>query len=378
MRAAQRVTQRPPTYARESIRESLRVFGLVTEKLASGSSRHDRTYPSSASALRRNVSTSFEDMCAATGVSGAARLNSHVSCGNTMQCFASLFLPPTGWRIADLLDGGMIWQLSSNVNVVLYSWRVHVSTRFRSFLGLPAYTKIQRRSFSRWAQSVGNWTSARSLAGLERSLLQTDEPQHLPRVFFCNLTWLTPGPGGSLVALLDDDDNENDGECIDVKRRREPMVNSGGALGVHGGLLLDRKFSIIKHNNNCFQMIQGYMAHTADDGGAADAEYLRAQVALNSSGEQSRAFHGRFSTIGFTAGAGCDGFGFIGWKTTVSGAKFGVRFERDLLISSLLPSLRGFAENHKFDAGGYVCFATQPVAFLQTDCFDRPQIDQTW
>ena len=356
MRAAQRIAQRRPTYARESIRESLRVFGCVTDNLGSGSSRHGWAHPSSASALQPNVSTLFEDMCAATGVSGAAHLNSHVSCGNTMRCFASLFLPPTGGKIADLLDGGMIWQLSSNVNVVLYSWRVHVSTRFRSSLGLPVFSDLQRRNFSRWAQSVGNWTSSRSLARLERSLLQTDEPQHLPRVFFCSLTWLTPGPGDSLVALLDNEENENDGDSIDATRRREPMVNSRGALGVHSGLLLDHKFSIIKHDNKCFQMVQGYMAHTADDGGAADAEYLRAQVALNSSGELSRgALYGRFSSIGFTPGTGCDGFGLVGWKNSVSGAKFGSVFERARLISSLLPPLRGFAENKTFDAERYMC-----------------------
>lgn len=356
MQAARRAAGVPPTYERESIRESLRIFARITEYLPARSSTLDSAQTSAASTARRGVGTSFEDMCAGTDVRGATRLNSHVSCGNTMQCFASLFLPPTGERMAQLLDGGMFWQLSSNLNIVLYSWRVHVSTRLRSCLGLPAFSCVERDNFSRRAQSVSKWNSSRSLDRLQQALLQVDEPQHLPRVFFCSLTWLTPGFRDSLVPLLDDEEKENDVASAGMESRRKPLLNSGGALGGHIGLLLDHKFSLIKHNNNCFQMVQGYMAHSADDGGAADAEYLRGQVPQTSE-EPSPPVLGRFSTTGFTAGSGCAGFGLIGWKTSTSGANFGVRFERGLMTSSLLPALRGFAENDKFDAEGCVhCF----------------------
>ena len=357
MHAARRAAGRPPTFERESIRESLRIFARITEYLPARSSTLDSAQPSAASTVRRGAGTSFEDMCAATDVRGATRLNSHVSCGNTMQCFASLFLPPTGERMAHLLDGGMFWQLSSNPNIVFYSWRVHVCTRLRSRLGLPAFSWVERDNFSRRAQSVSKWTSSRSLDRLQRALLQVDEPQHLPRVFFCSLTWLTPGFRDSLVPLLDDDEKESEDASADVERRRKPLLNSGGALGGHTGLLLDHKFSLIKHSNNCFQMVQGYMAHSADDGGAADAEYLRGQVPPTPPGELSAPpVLGRFSTTGFTAGSGCAGFGLIGWKTSTSGANFGVRFERGRMTSSLLPALRGFAENETFDAEGCVHF----------------------
>lgn len=362
MHLAARRAARVPTIERQSIRESLRVFARVHEHLSAAGSRtrDDFAQPRS----RRNAGTSFEDMCAATDVRGATHVNSHVSCGNTMQCFASLFMRPTGWRMPHLLDGGVIWQLSSNVNVVFYSWRVHVSTRLRSTLGLPAFTCVERDKFSRWAQSVGRWSSNRSLNRLEGALLQADEPQHLPRVFFCSLTWLTPGFRHSLVPLLDDDEIGMGGASrAAAKERRQPMLNGGGALGAHTGLLLDHKFSIIKHNNNCFQMVQGYMAHDADDGGAADAEYLRQQVAATASGELPPPAYGRYSTAGFTPGNGCDGFGLIGWETSLSGAKFGVSFERGRMISSLLPSLRGFAVNDTFDAEGYVPSVQLPPVF---------------
>lgn len=371
MHAARRAAARVPTIERQSIRESLRIFARVTsENLPAAGSRtpdNDKTQSHS----KQNVGTSFEDMCAGTNVSGATHVNAHVSCGNTMQCFASLFMPPTGWRMAHLLDGGMLWQLSSNANVVVYSWRVHVSMRIRSALGLPGYSCVERDQFSRRAQAVGRWSSSRSLDHLEQALLQADEPRHLPRVFFCSLTWLTPGFRDSLVPLPDDDDTEIEAtSSVAAAATRRLMLNSGGALGAHTGLLLDHKFSIIKHDNNCFQMVQGYMAHDADDGGAADAkEYLRQLVAETASaGALPSAVYGRFSTAGFTPGNGCDGFGLIGWKKSLSGAKFGIRFKRALMIASLLPSLRGFAVNDTFDAEGYApfCFAATCIPFGRT------------
>jgi hypothetical protein len=170
--------RRHPSYGRVSVRESLRVFARVTESLRAESEAPrppmaaEGAAPSRTAARAVGGCTSFEDMCAATDVCGAGRMNSHVSCGNTMQCFASLFLPPSGWRMAHLLDGGTLWQLGHNANIVIYSWRIHVSTRARLWLGLPEFSRAARGDFSRWAQSVGRWSSGRSLDRLERQLLQ--------------------------------------------------------------------------------------------------------------------------------------------------------------------------------------------------------------
>ena len=189
-------------------------------------------------------------------------------------------------------------------------------------------------------------------------------------MFFCSLTWLTPGFRDSLAVLPDDEDEDEDEDehCHHeedftpgrrVKERAEPVLNSGGAVGVQSGLLLDHKFSIIKHDNDSFQIVQGYMAHLADDGGAADAAYLygqlgRAVVATPAQPAVAPApLQGRFSTAGFTPGAGCAGFGLIGWQQdTAAGARLGAGFSRERMASSLLPSLRGFAENDSFDARG--------------------------
>ena len=178
--------------------------------------------------------------------------------------------------------------------------------------------------------------------------------------------------------MLPDDDDDDDEDDVDededededyqeadstsgrrVKERAEPVLNSGGAVGVQSGLLLDHKFSIIKHDNDSFQIVQGYMAHLADDGGAADAAYLHERLACAVAATPAQPavapapLRGRFSTAGFTPGAGCAGFGVIGWQQdTAAGARLGAGFSRGRMASSLLPSLRGFAENDTFDARG--------------------------
>ena len=318
-----------PTHARQSVRESLRVFKRVTERLG--------TQPASANDRRRRPgattdddSSSFERLCSATGVEGTGRLSEVASCGDTQLAFASLFLPPAGWECRRLLDGSVLAQLASHANIVMYSWRVHVSTRAREALGYPALSSAARRDFSRWAQRIGQWSSARSMDQLERSLLQLDEPHHLPRVFFCSLAWVTPGRGDSLAPL-----------SLQDRKRKMPELNGGGAVGVQNGLLLDHRFAIVKHDNHAFELVQGYMAHSPDDGGAADAELVATRTGAPLP-------PGRFSTAGFTPGAGSAGFGLIGWQRSTGGA-----FGRSRMATSLLASLRGFASNKTFDASAY-------------------------
>ena len=229
----------------------------------------------------------------------------------------------------------MLAQLASHANIVMYSWRVHVSTRAREALGYPASSSAARRDFSCRAQRIGQWLSLRSMDHLERSLLQLDEPHHLPRVFFCSLAWVTPGCRDSLAPLS----LEDSGAVVGT--RKLPELNGGGAVGVQNGLLLDHRFAIVKHDNHAFELVQGYMAHSPDDGGAADAELVATRIGTPLP-------PGRFSTAGFTPGAGSAGFGLIGWQRVAGGA-----FGRSHMTTSLLASLRGFASNKKFDASAY-------------------------
>ena len=91
-------------------------------------------------------------------------------------------------------------------------------------------------------------------------------------------------------------------------------VDSDGFVGVQSGLLLDHRFTIIKHTNDHFQLVQGYMAHPADDGGAVDSHRLGDEARAAPNGAERANPRGRFSTPGFTSGAGSGGFGLMGWR----------------------------------------------------------------
>jgi hypothetical protein len=185
---------------------------------------------------------------------------------------------------------------------------------------------------------------------------RTEERHGGPGQFFCSLTWVTPGFHSSLAALESHEQHSDTSDDDDSARPWAiPQLNSGGSVGVQCGLLLDHRVSIIKHDNNCFQVVQGYMAHSADDGGLAEAQ--RACIAQKhgwtAPSGTYQPLRGRFSTPGFSAGDGCAGFGLMQWQSTTLGTTMG-QLSRSRMQSCLLSSLRGFAENDVFDACGWV------------------------
>ena len=121
------------------------------------------------------------------------------------------------------------------------------------------------------------------------------------------------------------------------------------------GLLLDHKFAVIKHGNNRFQLVQGYVAHARDDGGLVEAQRARVahQHGWKAPSGTRLPLRGRFSTPGFSAGDGCAGFGLMQWQSTALGRAMRC-LSRVHVQSGLLAPLRGFAENDFFDANGWV------------------------
>lgn len=209
-------------YGRVSVRESLRVFERVTDSLSAacpGAAAAAAPPPAKDGAQPSRSNTgaagppddsAFERLCALSGVPGTEHLNNWVSCGNTQEAFAALFIDPNTLDpgVHSLLHGSDAWQLASNRNIVLFTWRFHVTTKLWAWLGYAPFTAADRNEFSCYAQSVGSSSSKRFLTKLEHSLLTEDAPQHLPRVFFCSLTWLTPGFSATLAELDDDDEDD--------------------------------------------------------------------------------------------------------------------------------------------------------------------------
>lgn len=68
--------------------------------------------------------------------------------------------------------------------------------------------------------------------------MTADLPTNLPRILFCSMVWITPNLNHT---LCDNNDNQNN-NVTDI-----------------GKYIKDHMFTIIKHNNNSFQLIQGYI-----------------------------------------------------------------------------------------------------------------------
>jgi hypothetical protein len=92
----------------------------------------------------------------------------------------------------------------------------------------------------------------------------------------------------------------------------------------------------VKHSNDRFQVVQGYLKQDADDGGTG----------------------GRRGNPAFSAGRESAGFGLAGWQEVNSrriqgrqyGAREGIGKRR---MEHFLDGLQGFARNDVFDASGY-------------------------
>jgi hypothetical protein len=92
----------------------------------------------------------------------------------------------------------------------------------------------------------------------------------------------------------------------------------------------------VKHSNERFQVVQGYLKQDADDGGTG----------------------GRRGNPAFSAGRESAGFGLAGWQEVNSrriqgrqyGAREGIGKRR---MEHFLDGLQGFARNDVFDASGY-------------------------
>ena len=190
-----------PTHARASIRESLRIFMHMEQHLQKA------TKPS----------LLFEQLV----TKQTHRITfdaSRRSCGLTSQCFAALFFSKdqmTKNHHLAYTNGTDLQQLWGNPNLVVYAlWRQWPRRRIGSF---PKHD----------VSKVLRYQATQNTNALSSSLLRIDEPQDLPRVVFCNMSWV----------LLDELDMEHEDVSLSIK---------------------DHQWVIVKHGNNFFQIVQGY------------------------------------------------------------------------------------------------------------------------
>jgi hypothetical protein len=197
------------TEARTSIKESVRVFRRACDYIATNQT------PS----LFESITQGFRQQ------NEAPLVMMEKSCGNTNQCFASMFFSSKqlldGNHIKLHTDGSSMEQLWYNPNIVTYGLRKHVQypiiddITFGKYIGLRATGQVHQ---------------------LAESLLAYDEEQMLPRIVFVNLAWVLY-------------ENPHLGRNKSTKEEEiEDAMN-----------IKDHQFSIVKHTNESFQIVQGYI-----------------------------------------------------------------------------------------------------------------------
>jgi hypothetical protein len=195
-----------PTEARTSIRESLRIFKVIEAKLASN----------------KKTGALFERLIFThRGTTSAAQqlleINNDMrtpSCGDTNSAFASLFFSQEQLSqnaVSNHTNGSDLHQLANNLNIVLWSFREYVYPP----AGLRRHTALLLGSI------VHSQASA-----LEASLFRGDGEAELPRVVFCNCTWV----------------------LYEQNERSDGPISSSGSSGGGGedSAVRDHQFSIVK------------------------------------------------------------------------------------------------------------------------------------
>ena len=218
---------------RVSIRESLRIFRVIEEHL-----------------VRRKADVGlFEQLVSShnsklTGRSTSSDSVPERSCGGTNLAFANLFFSRKQLRsnAASLAtNGSPLEALTSNPNIAFWSLRQLALTR--------------RTGVQSWMAGYFGRVASRQVDALSEILLQPDRAHELPRVLFCNCSWVL---------------YNNNHVAVDMEQDTE---------------VKDHQFSIIKHGTDCFQIVQGYISSA--EGNHADTDSITNDNAASSSGGEA-------------------------------------------------------------------------------------------
>lgn len=219
----------PCTEARTSLRESLRIFAILQQ------SKHN-----------------FEDLCYRYAERQKKQENINIypftqhikdtSCGNFIKAFVSLFVAKkeiNRLSLNEIIDGSALRQLSNHPNLVLHSILYGDEPSYLAHRWKDLFTDISCR-LSKWQASSGH-------SALTAQLLLVEEEQHLPRVFLVSMSW---------VSIL-----------LPQLQPSPPSLPLSYPIG-------DHKYVLIKHTNDCFQLVQNYISNSSDCDSSAFATML--------------------------------------------------------------------------------------------------------
>jgi hypothetical protein len=219
-----------PTEGRLSIRESLATFGRISKYLA------DRP---------KEISL-FERMMDRFRSVSKLRMSARpMGCGHTNQSFASLFFSQEQQRhLSRHTDGTSLSQIVGNFNIVAYG----VRKRWQ----WPA-------SAERAVQSFMNSRATGSVTGLSNTLLEQDSPEVLPRVVFINMAWVLHQQGRQHQHQQHQQHQQHHQQHQQHQQQQEQKEQEQEEQEQDAKCVKDHQFAIIKHGNNNFQVVQGYI-----------------------------------------------------------------------------------------------------------------------
>ena len=149
---------------------------------------------------------SLEEMVRRADI-GSSSSFTGVSCGNTVQCYASSFLSPEQINrqfLFELVAGGILSQITNNRNLFVsmgaYAVDDLLAKLFHKgdssdFIHIKNVLRMRKSGIHHMNQALLFGSSyCRSLTtgkvdSLQTELLGNDQPNQLPRVFFCSMSW---------------------------------------------------------------------------------------------------------------------------------------------------------------------------------------------
>lgn len=154
---------------------------------------------------------------------GSMTFDTYNSCSNTMACFISLFVANSQIgrsQLDNFMNGSPIKVATSNPNIVLSLSKDYVK---RILKNINLLNPLFSYSYNKMAQKYSHYVANKQFQILSDKLLSQDESIHLPRIFFCSITFVTSN------------------------HEKEMKI------------LRDHKFTIIKHTNMNYQLVQAYI-----------------------------------------------------------------------------------------------------------------------
>lgn len=218
----------PLTPARASFRESVKVLTRITK------------------ILRLNPHISFEKHVHAAVLSSSLSSSTSLppppitSCGETLSCIARIFLrskDASHYGISRATSPLPLFSILRNRNLIFY---LLSTIRLPLLPTLPSPVRTVLTTLARRFSVSG----CRSRVTEFGELLSEDlRPNSYPRIFFCNLMWITPVAAAA--------DHGTMGTTADAATDLEKFYDATG----------EHSFTVVRHGPDSFQMMSGYKAH---------------------------------------------------------------------------------------------------------------------